>query len=303
MVRMIPKITLIRNYIKAMLKQHVDIGGRVFFGRPNSPLFREEMPCINVHFGEEPAEVLTGSAVNVREYKKTCDLVLTVVAENNTTDDYPEAIDAENTVDIICYQIEEIFKADNKLAKQLPDYDPNTNFLGLSYGCRLISSTVYDVDTEAEKAIVGKVLRYEVPYLDHGWPDKRFPEFINAIFQFVPGEAYDFLAPPVPQGTESVFVDFDYTNFESTMYIGSIPADRFAAYALILVFSPFDTGAATIGDAIAPARLMVAVDNDLTFSETYISDAHYLYDNIVETYVHLTGTPTVGSGRAVIYYW
>lgn len=182
----------IRRYIKEMLSAKVDVGGRVFTGRPNSPLFISELPAINIHFADEPAEINVGNAFFVKEYLKTANVVITVVVENQLApDEDPRTTNrGEDYADYLGGQVEKAFHDDWMLARRLEGFDPDTNYLGLTHGSKLVGTFPYDVESEAEKTCIGYVLRYEIPYADDGTPDRRYPYFEGGNFYVTPAYTY-----------------------------------------------------------------------------------------------------------------
>lgn len=174
-----PRRTLIRHYIKNMLLDEVDVGGRVFVGRPNAPLFIETLPAVNIHFGEEPADVNVGDRYHVKDHIKKLETVVTVVVENQLelNEDPYETNRGEDFLDYLSAQVEYAFNDDWMLARRLPNFDPNTNYTGLASGIRLLGTLTYDVESEATRTCIGQSLRYEIPYVSKAYTDRRLSDF------------------------------------------------------------------------------------------------------------------------------
>lgn len=175
---MIPKRSLIRNYVKAMLKDGVDVGGRVFVGRANSPLFLEELPAVNIHYGDETCEVSVGAKYQVREYTRVLPVVITVVVANQPGPDGPhDSSSAEDFLDHLGSEVEQCFNDDRMLARRLPGFDENDNTHGLLGGSRLTGTLVLDVDPEATSTVLGQSLRYELVYATAADGRRRLLDF------------------------------------------------------------------------------------------------------------------------------
>ena len=63
------------------------------------------------------------------------------------------------------------------LARRLKDFDPNTNYEGLTHGNRLVSVTPYEVDTDSERRMLAQDLRWVVPYQTNAFVDKKYDSF------------------------------------------------------------------------------------------------------------------------------
>lgn len=70
---------------------------------------------------------------------------------------------------------------------------------------------------------------------------------------------------------------------------------------LVIVDSAFDAGSLTIGDAGDNARLMSAGSNSLFNAGQYQVSPEYIYPADTDVLVYLTGAPTTGSARIVLY--
>jgi len=168
----------IRRYAVELLKANVDVDNRVYANRP-SALFLEELPCICVYFESEVTDIVSGDRYRVKEYQRNAQLVACAVVEGNRTpgDESEEGQRGEDFLDYIGYQIEQAFFSDWLFARQLPDFDPNTNFHGLLLGSKLISVTPYEVDTESDRRMLAQDLHWLLPYRTRGYIDKKYASF------------------------------------------------------------------------------------------------------------------------------
>lgn len=86
--------------------------------------------------------------------------------------------------------------------------------------------------------------------------------------------------------------------------VGTIPAGRTIERTVLEIQSPFNGGALfTVGDSLAVARLLSTVDSRPSKSAVYAADSIYTYgaDTAVRVYL-AAGTPTLGVGRALVYF-
>lgn len=70
---------------------------------------------------------------------------------------------------------------------------------------------------------------------------------------------------------------------------------------LVAVDIAFDAGLLQVGDDINPDRLMPYYFNDLAQLDQYQVSPQYKYTEPTDVKIYLTGTPTVGSARIVLY--
>jgi len=170
--------TKLRHYAVDLLKANIDIKNRIYANRP-SPLFLEELPCICVFFETEVTEIIAGDRYHVKEYQRNAQLVVCVVVEANRDpgDESDGGQRGDDFLDYIGHQVEQAFFSDWRFARSLPDFDPNTNFQGLTLGSRLMSTTPYEVDTEGERRMLAQDLHWLLPYRTRGYIDKKYKSF------------------------------------------------------------------------------------------------------------------------------
>lgn len=182
----------IRRYIKEMLTAEVDVGGRVYTGRQNSPLFKSELPAIHIHFGDESAEVNVGSEYFVKTYLKKMQVNITAVVANQVSGDSDlSVLDAEDYLDDLVHQVERAFHDDWMLARRLEGFDENSDYFGLTHGNKLLGSITYDVESDSDVTCIGSVLKYELPFEDDGYPDRRYPYLEIGDIIVIPQEALE----------------------------------------------------------------------------------------------------------------
>lgn len=106
-------------------------------------------------------------------------------------------------------------------------------------------------------------------------------------------------------GSKPIFVDFDYTDFTGgpvALLIGKMLKDVYCNSCVVDIIDAFDGGVTlTVGDMVAQGRLQIVADNFPGIVDQYETRPNYAYSVSTDVYVFLTGTPTVGSGRVVVY--
>lgn len=169
----------IRHYLINLLKDTIDVGGRVFSNRATSPLFLEELPALCVTLMDETTEVLAGSTFLVKEYRRDLTAVITVAVEDVEDPAVPinENQKGEDYLDYLAAKVERELFYDYRLARRLPGFDPNTNMQGLTHGVRLTGVATYDVDTEGDRRVIAQDLRFTYPYQSPGYKDLILPDF------------------------------------------------------------------------------------------------------------------------------
>lgn len=175
MIKLVTR-AVIRHYLVDMFKDEVDVGNRVFANRP-SDAFLEELPCLFLFFEDEPTEIIVGDRFGVKVYQRTAQLNVCVVCEGLRTPDESAKNKGEDFLDFLGHQVEQAFYNDWRLARRLKDFDPNTNYEGLTHGNRLVSVTPYEVDTDSERRMLAQDLRWVVPYQTNAFVDKKYDSF------------------------------------------------------------------------------------------------------------------------------
>lgn len=171
----------IRHYLINLLKDEVDVGGRVFANRTESPFVQEELPAICVTFTNEPAKVIVGSSYLPKEYEKALGVTISgVVEEGNVPGVELDTGDAgEDYLDWLMGQAEEAINADKRLSKRLEGYNPATNREGLTFGAVLVNTVTYDVDTKSEKRLIAQDKTFIFPYNTKAYSNIRLNDFLT----------------------------------------------------------------------------------------------------------------------------
>jgi len=169
--------TVIRRYLVNLLKANIDVAGRVFPNRP-SPLFLQELPCVLIHFGQEPAEVIAGDMYSPKQYQRNLRTNIDVITEELIDPDslLNESQKTEDKMDFLAWQIEQTIFDDWTLGRNLPDYDPEVPN-GLTLGMRLVNTEPYIIDDKTERRILANRIQFETPYETDAYKLKRFKDF------------------------------------------------------------------------------------------------------------------------------
>ncbi len=98
-------------------------------------------------------------------------------------------------------------------------------------------------------------------------------------------------------------VDFLFSDLPGPISIGFVKAGHLVDRTIIDIQSPFDGATQiTVGDSVAQARLQAVGDNWPGRTNFYEVNNSYEYATMTEVFVFFpAGTPTTGSGRAIIY--
>ena len=168
----------IRKYLLDLLKAGVDVGGRVYSGRP-APRFLQNLPCILISYGPEEIKVISGSDVSPKQYERRFRLNVDIIAQSTVDEEGgdPEANDtAEDELDELAGAAEIALSDDWTLGKRLPNWNPEEGN-GLSLGLRIMSTDPYNIGTDEEPRIIAHRLTIEVPYETDAYLDKKFRNF------------------------------------------------------------------------------------------------------------------------------
>lgn len=102
-------------------------------------------------------------------------------------------------------------------------------------------------------------------------------------------------------GGGKLTTDFDYTNYASTLLIGSIPENSLIVNTVIEINTAFDAGSLTVGKSSAQGILMAISDRG-NAADRYLVN-NYLETDSTENYnLYFSGSPTQGSGKIFITY-
>jgi len=178
---------LIRHYAQALLKDAVDVDGRVFVNRP-SEIFLEETPCVLIYPSSEQNVVISGDEYNPKVYQRNLMLNTDVVVTEQIRpgSDWQDNTAADDLLDDLCEQIEKAFFDDWYFFRLLKGYDPSqSDPKALLLGMSLDSTTAYTIDTEGERRIVGQRLTWNMPYENDAFKDKKYSSFTEFYTDFM----------------------------------------------------------------------------------------------------------------------
>lgn len=105
-------------------------------------------------------------------------------------------------------------------------------------------------------------------------------------------------------GTGAIQIVFDASDAPGPVTVGTVPSGRTIEKVVLEVLVPFDTGfQVTVGDDSAMGRLMAVADSRLDTDAEFRAESGYLCPSDVDVRVYYVGvTPTVGSGRVIVYF-
>ena len=293
----------IRHYISTLLQNKVDIGNKVFTNNP-SILFSEQLPAICISYGDRENEVRAGTKYHSKTSLKKQTIVITIAIE----DCYESGIDinlkskSEDQLDYFSEQVEKAISEDWNLAKSLEGYDANDNWTnGLVIGNALQGDSTYE-ELDGERKLLFRSIRYVFTYETFDYPDFVFNNFEEYFIDIQGAQSEGSVSTPIMGN--SFTLNFDYTDFEGSKLIGIIPSNKYAAFVIVIVDSVFDDLASvTVGDPANNERLQRAEDNDILYLNSFMTIPTYKYNSVTELYLYLSGSPTQGSGRVVVYYY
>ena len=164
--------TAITAYTWALLKDNVDIGGKVFPQKPNKAML-SQLPCVCIYFIAEPVVVSSGDSYVPTQYERQLQLAIDVLVQQQVTSS-GERIEVR--LDQWGRQIEEAISDDPFYSKRLSSCTGNIKTdPGLICGARLTGTTPYDISEEpGEVTAAAQSLVYELPYLDYAYPEHKW---------------------------------------------------------------------------------------------------------------------------------
>ena len=163
----------IRRYMVEMLKQGVDVGGRVFVSRGPSPVFLEELPVVLVSLSGENVETVTGGINNPTEVISIINTDIAVVVEDIPNGNNVNVSQhGEDLLDYLTDQVLMCFAADRRMQNLLQNEES-----GLTHGFRFLGMETYDVDTQGERKIIATDIKLGIPFQRHLYPDTRLKDW------------------------------------------------------------------------------------------------------------------------------
>jgi hypothetical protein len=104
-------------------------------------------------------------------------------------------------------------------------------------------------------------------------------------------------------GNLPVELEFTFSDFASgVLPVGIIPANVDTDNIKIVVNNPFNNGATvTVGDPIQPDRLAPSDNSDLSSQGVYTVESTFSYPSDTTVNLYMSGSPTTGSGKVIIF--
>lgn len=100
----------------------------------------------------------------------------------------------------------------------------------------------------------------------------------------------------------SLEVEFNYNDFASlSKNIGLIASGLNIEEIRVVVETAFDSGFVVVGDDTVNDRLMDSSSSDIKFLGTYVNYSNYVYPSNTLVKLFMNGSPTVGSGKIVLF--
>lgn len=171
----------IRNYVVQLLQQKepngkthiIDVGGRVYAEREN-PVFKQEVPCVMVYFETEACDIFAGDKYNPREYMRKLTLYVDIFVDAGIDPETPAAdnCEAEDKLDDLAWDIEQLIYEDHTLGQLLKDYDPR-NGNGLLEGSHLVNVSPYLVNVAGERKLAAQRMEWALFYRTDAFVQKK----------------------------------------------------------------------------------------------------------------------------------
>lgn len=171
---MIHPRTAIRAYAWDMLKDKMDVGGRVFLNRPN-PYTIKELPAVCVYFETELSVLSEGDKYIPQAYERQLNLTVDVMKEAPTDPDGDIRVEGE--LDKLSRQAERAFGNDVFFMERLPGFDGTwTSNDGLIAGCSQISSEMGLMEI-GDRLLSGQTTTFQIIYFDTCFEETRSKYF------------------------------------------------------------------------------------------------------------------------------
>ena len=175
--------TEVRKYIQALLKDSLDVGGKVFTIRP-SELLQDELPCVTVTYGACMLEAFEGSQHSTKEYECKQTVFIDILAQESHTPSIAidQAAAAEDLLDSLARQVLLEVGDDSFFNKQYVDYDQDADnsTTGLVAGHLFRSIEPYNFKGKDNKVFIGNRMELQVEYREVVAKVKRAVPFDSA---------------------------------------------------------------------------------------------------------------------------
>lgn len=103
-------------------------------------------------------------------------------------------------------------------------------------------------------------------------------------------------------GAKPLQVEVTWADAGTPVLLGRMHHDVLCSACLVDILEAFDGGAGiTVGGMADPARLQVLTDNHPEVVDFYETEPHFAYSATTNVYVFLSGSPTAGRARVIVY--
>lgn len=124
-------------------------------------------------------------------------------------------------------------------------------------------------------------------------------ELLQRIFEAIDSDMNEALEG----GTGTLSAEFTFSNAGTPVLIGTAPAGSWIESCNVIISTAFNGQAAiTVGETGAQGRLQATADNVPSVPGVYEVMVNYKYTAETDLYLYLSGAPTVGSGRVIVYF-
>ena len=163
-------------------------------------MFLEELPAVNITFGEEENKVIDGSEFFPKWYECTSSIIATVVCDDiiNASDGINESEKGADYIDYLAEQVEQTIGDDWYLSRRHPDYDEDRpEQTALTDGHRITGSSLYEVEVDSERRLLAIDIRIQFRYEKKARPTRRLRDFQTYLADIVRVGATDETVDPV----------------------------------------------------------------------------------------------------------
>jgi hypothetical protein len=97
-------------------------------------------------------------------------------------------------------------------------------------------------------------------------------------------------------------VEFIFSDIGAPIPLGKMFADYVAHTCIVEIKEAFDGGTTiTVGDSVAQGRFHAGSDNHPDHVGEYEHESNFSYGVETETYIFVSGIPTTGRARVILY--
>lgn len=156
----------IRHRIRDLLRQYVDVGGRVFMSRPD-PLFLTELPCLLVYMSEEPAD---GKSSEPRYYTRKLQINVDILHSDRPNIVGDEDNELDDFLDSRAFEVEWALLHERYLGLVDKEWLHDVN---------LINTSAVEMIFDGEQAVHALRQTFEVLYETIALTDTTLDEFLR----------------------------------------------------------------------------------------------------------------------------